>query len=216
VDIRLRALSATITVLTFGAVVSCTVRAQGAATTISTTHQAVSTTTPGTNVVNYQPWTATGLASGISESHSVVGNCWTTSIAVPRNDAYRCMNDNSEIYDPCFASTSPSEGAVACPFPGPSAVTLIRLNQPLPPSNSTQSGTGDNSALPWLLVLVDGQQCNTITGTTELINGMPSSYSCPNGLLYGNPNRNTSEWTIYYQPNGSQTLTSVSVKSAYR
>jgi len=46
-----------------------------------------------TEVIAYQPGEPTGDPQE--------GECWTTSLILPREDAWRCMIENS-IYDPCF------------------------------------------------------------------------------------------------------------------
>lgn len=166
--------------------------------------------TAGTRVVDYQPWRAGELAPGIHESASTTGSCWTTSDASARPDAYRCMDNNSSIFDPCFAA--PTNGdQVACPYPSPSSVTLVNVDQ-LPAPNPTPS-TG---AL-WLLVLADGQQCAAVTGAVDMINGLRTTYACPpQGMLYGDPDHNNPQWMIYYQKGESQQLTSVPIATVYR
>jgi hypothetical protein len=87
------------------------------------------------------------------------GDCWTTSIASRRRDAYRCMVRNI-IYDPCFVLNSRS---VACPSAlKPDLGIRIALTKQLPPP---QRGGARNV---WMMQLANGVTCNIGTGTVVL------------------------------------------------
>ena len=49
-------------------------------------------------------------ANALKTTSTVSGECWTTSVASPRTDAFRCMAGNA-ISDPCFVVDA---GSVAC------------------------------------------------------------------------------------------------------
>jgi hypothetical protein len=207
-DIRFRVRAAVIVVLLFG-VAACSGQQPK-----QPDHPAAASGEPsssaGTRMVEYRPWRGAELASGVRMSTSTDGSCWTMSIASRRPDAYRCMDNDSSIYDPCFVGRGANQAA--CPFPSPSSVTVIHYDPPLPAPDP--DAEGDRG--PWLVVLVDGQQCYALTGTTETINGLVTSYACERGTLYGDPVRNAPQWTIYYQEEGSQRLTSMTIETAYR
>ena len=92
------------------------------------------------------------------------GHCWTTSLAMPRSDAYRCSTGNL-LYDPCFAveggeyviaGADPSTG-----YPG----FLIKLTEPLPEP-------GDYPEIDdyvWMLELADGTVGVWATGATGIV-----------------------------------------------
>ncbi|HLX26847.1 MAG TPA: hypothetical protein VKR05_07615 [Candidatus Cybelea sp.] len=91
--------------------------------------------------------TGTGHASG---------SCWTSSIASPRADAYRCMAGN-EIHDPCFEIDSKS---VACPVDVFANTGIVmKLTKPLPPAASPSPPQA------WAMLLQGGAKCNRGTGT---------------------------------------------------
>jgi hypothetical protein len=103
-----------------------------------------------TKVVKYS-------ANAINAKKVVKGSCWTSSIASPRADAFRCMSDN-EIYDPCF-KIDPS--SVGCPTDlAKNAGVVFNLTKPLPPPESPMS-----TPQAFAMVLQSGATCNRATGT---------------------------------------------------
>jgi hypothetical protein len=120
---------------------------------------------PGPTVVHvYKPKVPAGKP--------VTGNCWTTSIATNRPDAFRCMNGNS-ISDPCFTTDNPD--IVVCD-PDPSmgkAGFAMRVKGPLPAGPRLKG-----AAMPWLVLLRDGTTCSPLTGTRDLVAGLIVGYGC--------------------------------------
>jgi hypothetical protein len=56
-----------------------------------------------TAIQHFLPWAPDAVASGLTSTGIIPGNCWTGSLSDPGNpDAWRCSGDNNEIYDPCF------------------------------------------------------------------------------------------------------------------
>lgn len=178
-------------------------------TTTTTTATTTAARPQGTTVVTYQPWSGTHLAAGIASSKSIVGYCWESSAATARSDAFRCMSGNF-IYDPCFVGPA-SSSVAACPDNNPSTVTVMQLNQPLPQANPPT-----NSTSVWMLLLTGGDGCFAITGAGDEVDGMESSYGCPDGLVYGSPSRATATWTVHFEPDNGHTLTTKTVAAAYR
>jgi hypothetical protein len=105
---------------------------------------------------------------------SARGDCWTTSIASRRMDAYRCMVVNS-IYDPCFVVTAK---IVACPSAlNPNSGIRVLLTKPLP---SAQRAGSPNV---WMMELANGVKCNVGTGTV-----LPNyPYYCTGNWVCGSP-----------------------------
>jgi hypothetical protein len=127
-----------------------------------------------TEVIQYTPVVPSGEAQA--------GRCWTGSLAVARDNAWRCMVGN-QIYDPCFAVGGNS--AIVC---GADPITnkpgfVVNLTEPLPapdvPAQAKENYTG------WLVQLADGTVCNFATGATTGVNGERLNYLCSNktGLL---------------------------------
>lgn len=168
----------------------------------------------GTQVITYAPWAGAGtLASGITAAATQSGSCFTTSSATTASGAYRCMVSNS-LYDPCFADTASGAAEVACPNPAnPNSVVVIKLTAALP-APATAAGS---PIFPWLLVLANGQNCQTITGTGGILGGKNEVYGCPGGGVYGQADRSTATWTALYAPSGApaSALTQVAVTKAY-
>lgn len=109
--------------------------------------------TPGVSkVVKYS-------AATMTATKHVSGNCWTSSIASQRPDAFRCMV-NDEIFDPCFGIDDKS---VACPDPAAlNTGEIVDLTKPLPPAQSPPP-----SPQAWAMVLESGAHCNRATGTVD-------------------------------------------------
>jgi hypothetical protein len=168
----------------------------------------------GTQVITYAPWAAPGtLASGISAAATQTGSCFSTSSATTASGAYRCIVGNS-LYDPCFADAASGAGQVACPNPqNPDSVVVIKLTGQLP-IPATAAGS---PVIPWLLVLANGQTCQTITGTGGTLGGKNEIYGCPAGGVYGQPDTSTATWTVFYAPSGApaSAMTQVGVIKAY-
>jgi hypothetical protein len=117
-----------------------------------------------TKIVDFQP--------AIPPGPQIVGNCWTSSIATNRPDAYRCMRAN-EIFDPCF--TTEKTNIVVCD-PNPALGKpgfALHLSKPLP------AGTPlPGPVTPWLVALTDGYICTPFTGTRERIHKQIIAYGC--------------------------------------
>jgi uncharacterized protein len=128
---------------------------------------AAATATAGitaTQVITYTPGPPTGEPRE--------GNCWTNSLAVWREDAWRCAVGNA-IYDPCFSQA----GSVICGA-NPTTTTVsfpLTLTEPLPAPEAPQEAA--NHA--WLVELADGTVCEFATGATGGVGGERFNYLCP-------------------------------------
>jgi hypothetical protein len=111
---------------------------------------AAQTPVASTKVVKYS-------ANSMTAAKIVKGSCWTSSIASPRADAFRCTAGN-EIYDPCFKIDPTSVG---CPTDVASdSGVVFDLTKPLPPAQSPPP-----APQAWAFVLQSGEKCNRATGT---------------------------------------------------
>jgi putative hemolysin len=124
-----------------------------------------------TQVITYVPGPPTGQPQE--------GICWTNSLAVWREDAWRCAVGN-EIYDPCFSSgrRSSSEGeSVIC---GADPVTptvsfLLTLTEALPAPEVPP----DTAGHAWQVELAGGTVCGYATGATGGVGDERINYFCP-------------------------------------
>lgn len=182
-----------------------------------------------TQAIFYEPWntnisnnTNKITLSNVHVDRTIAGYCWVSSIVTTRSDAYRCMTPTTNaILDPCFAFPFNIPSAltkVACPYPDPDSITIIRLTRPLP------QPSGRNASLPteyWFIVLADGTKCLTAGGTTDFIGNkvvIGDYYYCPGvGFpLYGYPDTSGRIWTILEQRPGTAGLVPAPIARIYR
>src|SRR5215210_190556 len=83
------------------------------------------------------PFGPDGLNTGLTVRETLTGTCTDDSIALPdRGDAFECLGDGDQIYDPCFENSfalSDEPGQVACVSdPFSSEVVLLTVDGPLP------------------------------------------------------------------------------------
>lgn len=168
-----------------------------------------------TQRVLYAPWIdGDTLSPSLHIARTIKGFCWTQSDSTPRDDAYRCMQNSGWIYDPCFSDDS--QKSVVCPTPSPVNVTSIQLGKPLPePEAASTEGQATSGPTVWLIDLADGDDCYRISAASYSPAGMPLTYTCKNGNLYGELNRTGKTWTIWEQKKGSADLTIASIAKAY-
>lgn len=140
-------------------------------------------TVVATRAVNY--------VAPMSASTVVAGNCFSSSAAATRADAYRCSAGN-RIYDPCFTIPSNARAVICVPNPlDPSSNVQLNLSAPIsiPPFVPAQKH-------PWFLQLADGTVCNFFTGATAGIGGERINYGCSDGWdIVGEPTTGT-VWTV--------------------
>ena len=133
----------------------------------------------------------------------VPGTCWTTSIAVPRKDVYRCLASN-KILDPCF--TTSTAGTLACYLDPWTAPTFLTLKAALPPTGITLS-----DSRPWAIRLSDGQRCVAVTGTVQIVGNIALTYACSSGGAAGLVNSSDKLRTAFYRADAAAPLEQVAV-----
>ena len=165
-----------------------------------------------TSVTVYEPWEASGLASGVVAIKHVRGYCWIGAFRSGRQDAWRCLAGNG-IEDPCFAN--PYQAPVstgACPTRTPTRVLVLSLTQPLP----LRSANSGRSVGPWLYQLGDGAQCEAITGTTVSIAGMTAWAACSNGATLVGAIHHAREWWVLAQSGHSAFLGRAEIRRVWK
>jgi hypothetical protein len=158
------------------------------------------------------PYGPDGLNAGLSVRETLPGICTDDSIVVSdRADAFECLGDGDQIYDPCFENPfAPSDdpGDVACvPDPFSSEVVLLTVDSPLPREKEAPPGQGQDPFapwdLPWALDLANGDRCTLLRGTLYQLGGQVVYYSCEqNGAILGVVDHDQPVWTVNYLADG--------------
>jgi hypothetical protein len=158
-----------------------------------------------TTVTVYHAFTPTGVIVPRVRVRS--GQCFGSSGATPRKDAWRCMSGN-DLYDPCFSSPH-AVGVVVCPVPWQSVSIELRLTKPLP-TKFPGSASPNPSLQPWAVETVSGADCFLNSGMGTTLDNKRDNYYCGNAnsetFLWGNPDRTTEPWTIVEAPADAKTL----------
>jgi len=161
----------------------------------------------------FQAFTASGKPA-IHVTRSERGSCWVGSIAINRDDAWRCASGNA-LYDPCFSS-SKARGIVVCPLaPWQTSGVELKLTKRLPQPNPAKASTTGH---PWAIQTSSGLRCLFDTGAAPVIHNLPGSYFCAGSPddLWGLPSRNSQPWMIYVGPPSATKLSKrVSVTVAW-
>jgi hypothetical protein len=128
---------------------------------------------------------------GIRDTATLSGDCWVTSLAAPRLDAWRCIVINT-IYDPCFSSPSYKDYVICDASPtGDMRGIKVTLTKALPTSTASPA---DHQ--PWTLRLSNGVVCAFLTGATSIIDNQRVNYGCTDGgFIPGSPTQGTI-WTV--------------------
>jgi hypothetical protein len=162
----------------------------------------------------FLPFTADGLKPGLTVTGNERGVCrFTSSAALARPDAWDCIAETNEIYDPCFenpyAPRNGSEELACITSPFANEVVLLTPTDPLEREKEAAAvpGNGSNASidltdpwvLPWALELVNGDRCILLPGTADVFAGLPVHYGCSNGgAILGEPDRTQPVWAVSY------------------
>lgn len=165
----------------------------------------------------FVPWRPNGsLSSGISVVKRVSGSCWTGSIAVDEQNAWRCVASN-EILDPCFAPKfSANVVDLACdPAPWNGKVVLLRLTKVLPLSEANPVNSTVSTARSWAIELVNDDKCFLGTGANAAIDDVQMVYYCASGSAAGPLDVGHEPWTVEYEKQGTDFLQPMDVSVAW-
>jgi hypothetical protein len=147
------------------------------------------------------------------------GSCWTSSIALPRPGAWRCMIGNG-IEDPCFTTAEVSSALICGANPATSdAGFLLKLTKPLPAPDAHPAPS------PWIVQLAIGQgqvpgpyampppktYCSRMTGTMAVVDGRPVPFSCWEAQVESQPKLGDTQIGLLgdFKPGGVWTVTEV-------
>jgi len=178
-----------------------------------------------TEVLLFEPYTATGLNSDVKISRSVLGECNTPSqVDVNRPDAWACTDANNTQYDPCFANQDSSQLAcVDLPkvsdtgITGASMLSVVILN-PASPLDQTQANTPGPEATPFMIELVDGQFCVPEPADVRFAS-LPVYGYCTAGYWFGAGDLSKPLWTLPILQSGASasvtTLVNIGVRRVW-
>lgn len=154
----------------------------------------------------FLPFGPDGLKAALTVTDNVAGTCIIDSLALPdRADAWDCVGDGDQIYDPCFenpftAEDEPSE-LVCVESPFTNEVILLSVADPLPRDKEAPPGQELFSAwdLPWGLELANGDRCVLLPSIDVVLAGEAVHYGCENGgSVLGEVDRGQPVWTVNY------------------
>jgi hypothetical protein len=169
-------------------------------------------TAPGTATVAVRVYTASGKPA-VPVGASVRGQCWTTSVAAPVPDAYRCFQGD-KILDPCFAPARPATPLqVVCLAAPWSRGVLLRVSGSLP-----EPADGP-AARPWAIQLDNGVRCVASTGMVPAVAGVNLAYHCADGgdaALRPSSTATPGTVTADYAAAGARTLHTMTVTTMWR
>lgn len=139
-----------------------------------------------TKIINFTP-------TSYLQTERVDGKCWQ-SIASTSDNAYRCIDINHAIHDPCFEF---QKGKMACyRDPDELAATVISTVGEI---ENTDNRIHDADRLPWVSILENGTRCYVMTGTGVPINSVTYHLNCVDTEikdLYGEINKETMPWQM--------------------
>lgn len=178
----------------------------------------------------FLPFTRDGLNPGLSVTGNERGVCgFASTAALARPDAWDCIGENNEIYDPCFENPfalREDPGELVCiTSPFTTEVLLFTLTDPLVRDKEAAAvgGNGPNMAmdltdpwvLPWALELSNGERCTLLPGTVDVFAGLAVHYGCSGGGILGGPDRRQPVWTVSYLADGDVATSLVDVAVAW-
>ena len=169
------------------------------------------------------PYGPNGLNPALTVTDTLSGSCTAGSITTPdRPDAFDCLGDGSQVYDPCFENPfAPIDepGEVACVLdPLGTDVVLLTVSEPLPREKEAPAGPGEIQPweLPWALELANGDRCSLLHGTLYVLAGETVYYGCEqNGAILGEVDRGQPVWTVNYLADGDVASGLVDVTAAW-
>ena len=169
------------------------------------------------------PFGPDGLNAGLTVTNNEQGSCVADSLAaLDRPDAFDCIGESDQIYDPCFENpfAPPDEpGELACiASPFADEVVLLAVDEPLPREKEAPGEQGPFAPwdLPWALDLANGDRCTLLHGTLSQLAGQIVYYSCEqNGAVLGVVDHGQPVWTVNYLAEGDVASSLVEVTAAW-
>ena len=172
------------------------------------------------------PYDSDGLNTGLTVRANVSGVCGSESLMTPgRPDAWDCLGDDNQVYDPCFenpfappAAAGEAPGEVACmTSPFVDEVVLLALNSPLDrDKETTPANDAEAWNLPWGLELAGGERCLLRADIDVVLAGEAVHYDCADGgTIIGDVDRRQPVWAVMYLADGATRTTLADVAVAW-
>jgi hypothetical protein len=171
------------------------------------------------------PYDSDGLNADLTVTANVSGVCDSDSLmATGRPDAWDCLGEDNQVYDPCFenpfapTSSADAPGELACmTSPFTHEVVLLALNAPLDRDKVAGPGNdADSWNLPWGLELAGGEQCFLLSNIEVVLAGEAVHYECiDGGTVLGVVDRSQPLWTVIYLADGEMVTTLADVAVAW-
>ena len=187
--------------------------------------------TARTDVRYVVPFTPDGLNPGLTATTTEDGVCgFSSSAALERPDAWDCIGESDQIYDPCFENPfiAPDQPALVACFDSPFStdVVVLRVTEPLvrekeaPDVGVSMAQAAGVSIeawdLPWALELANGDQCTLLGGTLTVMAGQTVHYGCADGgMILGEVQHQNTRWTVNYLAAGEAASHLVAVVTAW-
>jgi hypothetical protein len=160
------------------------------------------------------PFTPDGLNPGLTATTTEDGVCgFPSSAALDRPDAWDCIGESDQIYDPCFENPfiAPDQPALVACFDSPFSadVVVLRVTEPLVREKEAPDAGMDMAEaagvaidpwdLPWAVELANGDQCTLLGGTLTVQAGQTVHYGCRDGgMILGEVRHQDALWTVNY------------------
>lgn len=143
----------------------------------------------------YRPFSETTKHVPVLIEANQKGYCEQQSQRIKREDAWHCVADDSQTYDPCFSKLFGSNTSVVCPVsPWLGNAVQITLEKPL--DNRHQESLDMSRTLPWAVELQNGERCLSVE-SNQHYDGLQVHYQCAADVaLLGDAHRCSPEWTI--------------------
>jgi hypothetical protein len=171
------------------------------------------------------PYDSDGLNAELTVAADVSGVCGSESLMTTgRPDAWDCLGEDNQVYDPCFenpfAATSSVDapGEVACmTSPFADEVVLLTLDSPLDrDKEAAPDGESEWWNLPWGLELAGGERCLLLANIEVVLAGEAVHYECVSGgTILGVVDRSQPLWTVIYLADGEMVTTLADVAIAW-
>jgi hypothetical protein len=138
---------------------------------------------------------------------------FSSSAALDRPDAWDCIGESDQIYDPCFENPfiAPDRPALVACFDSPFSadVVVLRVTEPLVREKEAPDAGMDMAEaagvaidpwdLPWAVELANGDQCTLLGGTLTVQAGQTVHYGCRDGgMILGEVRHQDALWTVNY------------------
>src|SRR3712207_2392195 len=171
------------------------------------------------------PYDSDGLNGGLTVAANVSGICGSESLMTSgRPDAWDCLGEDNQVYDPCFENPfapqgdADAPGEVACmTSPFVDEVVLLALDAPLDRDKEVVPGADAASgSLPWGLELAGGERCLLLADIEVVLAGEAVHYECMDGgTILGDVDRSQPLWTVIYLADGETATTLADVAIAW-